>query len=137
MRSELDLAESEVSVDWRAVVTSLLHPTKLVILEAIAWIGRPLSATELEAITDGEAPLSSFSFHLKQLAKAGILEIVGKVKARESQGTAKETFFYPAKQSQWIDQILGLKDHSDPLFELALKAASSRSDGLSRSPVKY
>jgi hypothetical protein len=61
---------------------------------------------------------------LKQLAKAGILEVVGKVKARKSQGNTKETFFYPTQRLHWIDRILSLEDHSDPLFGLASEIAA-------------
>lgn len=118
--NEQDMSEGDAPVDWLGAVMGLVHPTKVIILETMLWTGRPTSATELEEIAGGEPGLSAFSFHLKQLAKAGVLEVVGKLKIRKAQGSAGETFFYLARQARWAEQILGLEDQGDPLIELAL-----------------
>lgn len=112
-----------VPVDWSALVPRLVHPTKVAILEAMLWIGRPMSATELEEVACGDTALESFSYHLKRLVNAGVLEAVGKLKVRKSQSANKETFFFFVGQRQWIFAVLG--DTSDPLMAAALSRTSS------------
>jgi hypothetical protein len=104
---------------WDAFVLSQLHPTKVIIVEAMRRIGRPLSATELEMISGGEPELSYFSFHLKRLVELEILEVVAKLKARRSRSSKKETFFYFVKQDQWAVPIARLDDPVDPLTQVA------------------
>jgi DNA-binding transcriptional ArsR family regulator len=112
-----------VPVDWSALVPRLVHPTKVVILEAMLRIGRPMSATELEEVACGDIALDSFSYHLKRLVNVGVLEAVGKVKARKSRSANKETFFFFVGQCQWIFAVLD--DTNDPLMAAALSRASS------------
>jgi hypothetical protein len=119
--------EGEIPVDWLTVVMSLIHPTKVIILEAMSWTGRPTSATELEKMAGGDPILSAFSFHLKQLAKAEILEVVGKLKIKKTLNNKKETFFYFAGESQWTSELLLSGDLTDPLHKLALMLTTSRS----------
>ena len=82
------------AVDWVALVPHLVHPTKVIVLEAFLRIGLPLSATQLERVSGGKHDVGSFSHHLKHLAKLGVLEVVGKRKTRKSRSSNKETFFY-------------------------------------------
>jgi hypothetical protein len=83
-----------------------------------------MSATELEKIACGDTILKSFSYHLKRLVKEGVLEVVGKLKARRSRSANKETFFFFAGQYQWISQIAVLNDSKDPLMAAALHHAA-------------
>ena len=85
--------------DWASLIPQILHPTKVIILEAMHWIGRPLSASELEKIARGQPILSLFSYHLAHLVRLEILEVVGKFKVRPSQGAKKETFFFFAQSN--------------------------------------
>jgi DNA-binding transcriptional ArsR family regulator len=112
-----------VPVDWSALVPRLVHPTKVVILEAMLWIGRPMSATELEELACGDTALKSFSYHLKRLIEAGVLEVVGKLKVRRATSAKKETFFFFVGQYRWIFAVLD--DTCDPLMAAALSRAAS------------
>lgn len=76
--------------DWAALVTRVVHPTKVTLVEAMLWIDRPLSATDLSKSFDGEFGLSHISYHLKSLAKVGVLKNVGQ---RQVRGTT-ETFYF-------------------------------------------
>ena len=106
--------------NWSTLVSGFVHPAKVIILEAMLWTGRPTSATELEKMAGGDPVLSAFSFHLKQLAKAGILEVVGCLKVKRSQSNKKETFFYFGDKPEWMSQPPLLRDSADPLTRLAL-----------------
>jgi DNA-binding transcriptional ArsR family regulator len=82
-------------VDWEALVALLLHPLKVSILEALAYVGQPLSAADLQALVgdDEAAEPAVVEDHLHQLVEAEAL-----VSSRERQGAgASETFYsFPA-----------------------------------------
>lgn len=120
------LADNLGLASWSTLVSGFVHPAKAIILEAMLWTGRPTSATELEKMAGGNPVLSSFSFHLKQLAKAGILEVVGSLKVKSSQSNKKEIFFYFADKPEWMSQLPLLRDSADPLTELALTLMPQR-----------
>ncbi len=114
---------ARVDVDWDTIVLHLVHPTKVIIIETMLRIGRPVSATELKEVAEGAPDLSAFSFHLKQLARLGALEVVAKLKVRKSRSSKKETFFYFTRERQWVLPIARLGDAADPLAEVALRLA--------------
>jgi hypothetical protein len=87
-------AGGDGQVGWDLLVPRLVHPTKVIILESMLWIERPLSATELEQISARDPDLRTFSYHLKHLEELGVLEVAEKRKARRSRSSKKETFFY-------------------------------------------
>jgi hypothetical protein len=91
---EENKASEDEQANWSLLVLRLVNPTKVIILESMLWIERPLSATELEQISARDPDLRTFSYHLKHLKELGILEIVEKRKARRSRSSNKETFFY-------------------------------------------
>ncbi len=80
---------SEDVLDWGALVSRFVHPTKVWIIEAMRWIDRPLSASDLEKVLAGAKDLSAISYHVNSLAKAGALE---RVKKRQVRGTRESHF---------------------------------------------
>ncbi len=62
--------------NWETLVPLLVHPVKVEIIEALAWIGVPLSATDLDRILRGQIGVSLLSYHLRKLAEVGALERV-------------------------------------------------------------
>lgn len=68
--------------DWSALVPRLVHPHKVTIVEAMACIGRPISACELERVFFEEISLGVVSYHMKGLVKAGALVKVGQMPVR-------------------------------------------------------
>lgn len=110
-------------MDWEKLVPRLIHPTKVFVIEAMLWIERPLSATELQKIADGTPVISSFSYHLDRLVESGVLEVVTKLKARRSQGSKREKFFYFVGERHWASRLARIKDPNDPLMMVALSLA--------------
>jgi hypothetical protein len=111
---------TRVAFGWDMLVPHVVHPTKVIIIEAVNWIDRPVSATELEKLASGTPDLSAFSFHLKTLAELGVVEVVAKLKTRKSQSSQKETFFYFARQQdRWAVPIAHLNDPADFLTQAA------------------
>ncbi len=76
-------------VDWAALVPLAVHPTKVLVIEAMRWIDRPLSASELEQVFDATLSTSAISYHVVTLARWGVLKRVGKQKVR---GTWKRLY---------------------------------------------
>jgi len=62
--------------DWFRLVPQFVHPVRVAIIEALAWIGEPLSPSELVDVFDQQWVLSVVSYHVRVLAQAGVLEEV-------------------------------------------------------------
>jgi hypothetical protein len=110
---------------WSILVPKLLNPAQVIIIEAMMWVERPMSASELGQIAGGDPVLSTFSYHLRKLATLGVLEVVGKLKVRKSRSSNKETFFYFTGEREWIARIGASRDPDDPLTKVALSLAAT------------
>lgn len=80
------------ALDWAALVPLTVHPVKVSIIEAIEWIGEPVSATELtDMFEEPEGHyLSLVSYHMGSLVNLGAVE---KIRHRPVRG-ARETFYF-------------------------------------------
>ena len=76
-------------MDWEALLGRLLHPTQLVVIEAMLWIDRPVSPAQLVRIFDGGVHLSSVAYHVSRLTD---LEVLEQTETRQVRG-AVEHFF--------------------------------------------
>lgn len=79
----------EQTFQWDALVSRVVHPLKVAIIEALLWIGEPLSAKELDEVLDREWGLSLVAYHLRQLTK---LEAIEPVRQQAVRG-ALQTFY--------------------------------------------
>lgn len=70
------------ALDWGALVALIVHPTKVLIVEALDWIDRPLSPSELEYVFGERLSVSAISYHVNSLVKYGVLRRQGKHKVR-------------------------------------------------------
>jgi hypothetical protein len=88
-----DDERGDEAFDWSVLVPRVVHPLKVVIVEALWWVDQPLSAADLtKLIGDGEIGLSRVSYHVVGLAKAGILR---KVRERPVRGSVEKFYFFP------------------------------------------
>jgi hypothetical protein len=78
--------------DWALLIPLILHPVKVSIVEAMEWIGEPVSATELtEMFEEPDAHyLSLVSYHIGKLVDLGAVK---KTSHRAVRG-ARETFYF-------------------------------------------
>ena len=82
--------------DWAALVPFVMHPMKVAVIEALCWIGEPLSAIDFERLFGDESRGTSYiSYHVTALAKAGVLEQVG---AEQVRGAIKKPYFFPSSR---------------------------------------
>jgi hypothetical protein len=79
--------------DWGALVPHVIHPARVGIIEALCWIGEPLSAVDFRKLFEDEGYGTSYlSYHVSTLAKAGVLVQVG---TRQVRGAVKKSYFFP------------------------------------------
>ena len=83
--------KQEERFHWDALVPHVIHPVKVTIVEAMLWIERPLSSTDLvKLVDDDEVYLSHVAYHVRKLADAGAIAPVWK---RQVRGSI-ETFYF-------------------------------------------
>lgn len=82
-------AQRSPTFNWETLVPLLVHPVKVEVIEAMAWIGLPLSATDLDRVLRGRVGVSLLSYHLRKLAEVGALERV----RRDQVRGALQTFY--------------------------------------------
>lgn len=79
--------------DWGSLVPRIVHPLKVVSIEALQWIGRPLSASDLTKIIDNERyGVANISYHLNKLAEVEAIEVVSE---RQKRGAIEKFYFFP------------------------------------------
>ena len=66
-----------------------MHPTQLLILEALGRLGTPVSATVMQKVSGGQVSTGRFTYHLQSLMELGLLEVV-ETKPRRG---AREKFY--------------------------------------------
>ncbi len=85
------MAGGEIQFDWAGLVPRFVHPLKVATIEAMLWIGEPLSASELTSVFGREFGLSLVSYHLNKLVEAGVFEQVAEIQVR---GALKHSYFF-------------------------------------------
>jgi DNA-binding transcriptional ArsR family regulator len=58
---------------WAALVAELLHPRQVQVIEALRYIGQPLTVEDLSEIVDDVEPVH-LDYHLGRLRKLGALD---------------------------------------------------------------
>lgn len=91
-------------LDWGALLSRSIHPTRLWIIEAMRVIDRPISASELEDVFEGKQSTSAISYHVTTLAKLGIVE---QVEMRQVRGTWKRLYVFTAAVRPAAPRSLG------------------------------
>lgn len=81
---------SATGLSWD-VLLSAIHPIQIAILEAMAWLARPVSPVELMKMFDepGDHYLSAISYHMRRLKQLGAVK---PIRSRPVRG-AQETFW--------------------------------------------
>jgi hypothetical protein len=74
---------------WGTLVSRVLIPVKVEIIEAMWWIGLPLAASDLLLVLERDYSLSLLDYHVKELAKLEALRLVGTEPVR---GTLKHYY---------------------------------------------
>jgi hypothetical protein len=84
------------SFEWESLVSRLVHPLKVSIIEALDWIEVPMSAKELDRVLDEEFGVSLVSYHMRKLADVGAIE---KVDQQAVRGALQTFYALAARES--------------------------------------
>jgi len=89
---DMEAAGGELrTFDWVALVPRLLHPVQVAIIEALTFVDRPLSATQMTEMFGVSAWYRGIiSYHLAALERAGVID----VKATRQVRGAREKFYF-------------------------------------------
>lgn len=60
---------------WSTLPASVEHPVREPIIEALWWVGQPLSAIELVDVLDGSLSMWEAEYHLRVLDALGVAEL--------------------------------------------------------------
>jgi DNA-binding transcriptional ArsR family regulator len=72
---------SRASLDWERLARATAHPVRVSIMEVLSIdAGRILSPTDISR--ELQIPLSNTNYHVTELAKAGLIELVGQRQVR-------------------------------------------------------
>lgn len=83
---------SSIPVDWEHLARATAHPLRVSILEILGIDGgRILSPSDLSH--ELQIPLSNTNYHVTELAKAGLIELVGQ---RQVRGATEHFYRLPA-----------------------------------------
>ncbi len=69
---------------WLALIDSQVHPVKVAVIEALQWVGGPLSAREIWLMGTGEPEYGTVAYHVKALLKLGLITLAAMSPARGS-----------------------------------------------------
>lgn len=75
--------------DWAALVPRVVHPDKVAIIEAMHWVGLPMSALDLHRVLGNERALSHTAYHVRALADFGVIR---KVSQRQRRGATQKFY---------------------------------------------
>lgn len=78
--------------EWDALVPLLIHPMRVQIIEALCWVGEPLSASDLKKLFGERFTLQFIAYHVVKLAEVGAIE---KVRERPVRGAVEKFYFLP------------------------------------------
>ncbi len=93
IRPEENGRDENRPLDWGALLSRSIHPTRLWIIEAMRVIDRPLSASELERVFEGGQSTSAISYHMTTLAKIGVVK---QVEMQQVRGAWKRLYVFTA-----------------------------------------
>ena len=82
---------------WDMLVSRVLHPIQVVILESLVWIGVPLSPVDVANMCQGHYALALVGYHAKALADRGVIELIDTEPVR---GTVRHLYAL-VPESRW------------------------------------
>jgi hypothetical protein len=81
--------------NWDLLIPISVHPVKVVIIEALQWIAVPLSPKQLDQLFDEEFGVSLVSYHMRTLAKLGVVE---RVRQQAVRGAVQSFYTLAARE---------------------------------------
>jgi hypothetical protein len=67
---------------WEVALYGTMHPLKVALVEAFAWVDQPLSPALVVHLFDGQFSINNIAYHVRCLAQAGVIHQVGSIPRR-------------------------------------------------------
>jgi len=84
---------TQPQVPWPSMISCHIHPLKIAAVEALRWIGGPLSAKELWLIGVGEPVYGNVAYHVKVLVDLGLIQ---QTHERPARGAMEKFYGLPS-----------------------------------------
>lgn len=81
--------------NWESLVPHLIHPAKVMIIEAMQWVEVPVSPKELDRIFDEGFGVSLVAYHMRTLADVGVVE---RVRQQAVRGAVQSFYALSARE---------------------------------------
>lgn len=82
---------------WGSLVSRVLHPVQVAVIEAMRWVDLPLSPSEIRLMLGGDYSTSHVAYHARALAGAGIIKLIDTEAVR---GSTRHLYIL-ATESEW------------------------------------
>ena len=82
---------------WDSLVSRVMHPIQVAVIEAMLWVGLPLAPSDLCPMFENEYSPSHVAYHAKALAERGVLVLVDTEPVR---GAIRHNYLL-APESEW------------------------------------
>lgn len=109
---------SSIPVDWERLARATAHPLRVSILEILGIDGgRVLSPSDLSR--ELQIPLSNTNYHVTELAKSGLIELV---RERQVRGATEHFYRLPAEDREASPEKAGERDansEEEPRYPVA------------------
>jgi hypothetical protein len=80
---------------WDRLIPHLVHPLRVTIIEAMSWIGEPVSPRDLDRLLAEEYGLALVAYHVRVLADFGAVE---KVRQQAVRGALQSFYVLPTRE---------------------------------------
>ena len=106
---------SSLPVNWERLARATAHPLRVSILEILAIDGgRVLSPSDLSR--ELQIPLSNTNYHVTELAKAGLIELV---RERQVRGATEHFYRLPGAVAESKTEDKEAVEESEPAWAMA------------------
>lgn len=65
----MSMGGEPLQFEWDALVPRLVHPMRVQVIEALCWIGEPLSVTDLSKVFGERSGVPLIAYHVGKLAQ--------------------------------------------------------------------
>lgn len=84
--------KGDMPFDWHVLLSHFIHPLVVASIEAMQWVGEPLSSPDLVKLLGDGSSSATLSYHLNRLAEVGILEVT--TRPSERVGAPEKSYFF-------------------------------------------
>jgi hypothetical protein len=82
---------------WDSLVSRVLHPIQVLVVEALHWAGGPLAPSDIARFSNGEYTVNLVGYHMRALEELGVVQLLDTEPVR---GATRHNYVL-APESKW------------------------------------